>query len=602
MSLRRPTFAALVAALLLLLLVGAPPSFAGAGPTWRLEQPAPPAPPAGVAPAPFPVPLGAVGDIQFWAPNRGLLVTAGTAVVPQGLYAYDGTGWHQLSTVCGGTDGRIAFAGPDDVWTIADQRTGQTSSAANLHFDDRSLCHIVGGQVVSSYALPQGQANSYQAMHGAACASPTDCWFGGDLVTTAPPYGAFHLHWDGSALRSVPSLDVPVNTDPAHAIQDIAVDQGQYYESVHATLDDPVNPAAPDPAAGPTLLHAITSDLTSPFVPLDLGLTVGRTPTDTAVRPTDFAGLLLGGDGHQLWAAGGSTSRALANVVVVHLDASGSFQQLTVGAAPDGGTALPFGSTVSGVAAEPGGDAAWVAFNPSDNATDARVARIAADGSVTELDHVPAVGDPAGPKGTAGPIACPAPGECWMATSKGWLYHLTDGTPHARDTDLAYAGLITTRPADQGVPFVPPLDLPIDDSGATVPFVPEVPVSDADPGTGTTAPPKKAKALVAGTKSKLVHKTTLELTFTLRAKAHVQLIAKRRGKVVAKTKRVTLKAGKRIVKLKLNRKKWPTALQLKATAFGAPPAPSGDSGADAITTRSVTVALKVRTSKAGTGR
>src|SRR6202034_3760679 len=114
---------------------------------------------AGAQPSQFPAALGDVGDISFWAPNRGLLIPAGNEFVPAGLYAYDGVSWHQLSTVCGGETGRIAWAGPDEFWTISDQRAGQIlgtgfEASALLNV---SLCHFVNGQVVASYAMPPQQ-------------------------------------------------------------------------------------------------------------------------------------------------------------------------------------------------------------------------------------------------------------------------------------------------------------------------------------------------------------------------------------------------------------------------------------------------------------
>ena len=36
-----------------------------------------------------------MGDIEFWAPNRGLLITAGDPpTVPPGIWVYNGAGWH----------------------------------------------------------------------------------------------------------------------------------------------------------------------------------------------------------------------------------------------------------------------------------------------------------------------------------------------------------------------------------------------------------------------------------------------------------------------------------------------------------------------------
>ncbi len=64
----------------------------------------------------------------------------------------------------------------------------------------------------------------------------------------------------------------------------------------------------------------------------------------------------------------------------------------------------------------------------------------------------------------------------------------------------------------------------------------------------------------------MLHGDELELSFKLVAEAHVQLIAKRGGHVVAKTPRETLKAGKRKLLLRLNPHRWPNKLALNATA------------------------------------
>src|SRR4029077_9133866 len=86
-----------------------------------------------------PTTIGEIGDIEFWAPNRGMLITAGNEGIAAGLFAYDGTGWYRYSTVCGGHEGRIAYAGPNDFWTISDQQAGQeTGAAPPRHI---SLCH-----------------------------------------------------------------------------------------------------------------------------------------------------------------------------------------------------------------------------------------------------------------------------------------------------------------------------------------------------------------------------------------------------------------------------------------------------------------------------
>jgi hypothetical protein len=55
----------------------------------------------------------------------------------------------------------------------------------------------------------------------------------------------------------------------------------------------------------------------------------------------------------------------------------------------------------------------------------------------------------------------------------------------------------------------------------------------------------------------------LEMTFVLHAKAHVQLIARRKGHIVAETPRYTMGKGPRRVRLRLDPKHWPSKLSLE---------------------------------------
>jgi len=562
MTLRQTALAALA------LLAAAVPSAVTSAPaaaeaTWRLEQPAPPDPPGGVPPAPFPVPLGAVGEIAFARPNRGVLVTGGNGPVEKGLYAYDGVAWHQFATVCGGADGRLAWAGTDELWVVADQRPGQ-SSTITLPLEDRSLCRIAGGKVVSSFATPQGRPDSYQPVNGAACLAVGDCWFGGELLPSPPPYGAFHLRWDGSAMTAVPSAAVPVNDDPAHAVDDLVTYQGGYVESVTFGAADPQNPAAPDVDGSPVYLHLLGSDLSAPFTPLPIPVTLGRSPRGAAIRPTDLDGFRLSADGDTLWAASGANLAGRAGVVVVRLLPGGLSEQLDLNAG--GSSPFPFGTRVTDIAAEPGTGAAWIAYvTPDAPADTAQVARIGADGVVSEVDQVPAPVDPIGPKGTAAKIACAAASDCWLATSRGWLFHLTDGTPKPRDTDPAFAGLITVRPPDGGVPFQPPVDPPIDDSLANQQRA-ERGGGDVDDPSPTRRRSRRAKVRVSGVHTELVRGTTILLVrFRLSAKARVSVVARQRRKVVARSKPRRLAKGRHTVRLKLNPRRWPTGLAINAT-------------------------------------
>src|SRR5664280_3433659 len=94
----RPLLAMLGAFLALALGAGPAASAASAdeGASWRLEQPSAPELPTGQK-APTPIGLGKIGDIEFWAPNRGLLIAAGNPpTIPPGIWAYNGVTWHCL--------------------------------------------------------------------------------------------------------------------------------------------------------------------------------------------------------------------------------------------------------------------------------------------------------------------------------------------------------------------------------------------------------------------------------------------------------------------------------------------------------------------------
>jgi hypothetical protein len=135
------------------------PSYATAEASWSFAPAQAPPAPAGVASAPYGVPVGAVGEISFWAPNRGVLITGGTesagGPVSAGVYAYNGVSWHQLATECGSAEGRVVWAGPDEFWTISDQRAGQLIASSGEQFEAPavSLCRFANGAIAASYAV-----------------------------------------------------------------------------------------------------------------------------------------------------------------------------------------------------------------------------------------------------------------------------------------------------------------------------------------------------------------------------------------------------------------------------------------------------------------
>ncbi len=508
------------------------------GEEWHSQQPL-------TVGSEVPVSLGKVYDIEFWAPNRGLLITA------DGLWAYDGTSWHRLSTVCGGTGGRIAWAGPLDFWTISDQVAGQGGLLIESGAQ-RSLCHFVNGAVVASYAQPIGLAGSYEQMNAAACLAPDDCWFGGERLPGTVNTGAFHLHWDGRELSPVPSLMVrePEIGDPDRAVADLAVHEGGLYESVRVDSGH----VAGEPDDRPYVLHEIFPGSPPAFVPL-----LPSSPIDYGGQPSYLLSpLQLSGDEEELWAAaGGNDCCTPVPVTILRLGPEG-FAPLTLN---DPGGLLNPTVRVNAIAAEPGAAAAWVAYRRGDEVGNAapfsaRLVLVHADGTVGEEAVLPTAGEGLARKERADRLACPGPEQCWMSTETGWLFHLGGDLP--RDEDPAMHRLITYRPPD-GSTLVLPLDTLPDQESEASRFAEEPPLRPEP-----LPHHRRQRQLVLGVHQRVVGGTTVELRFSLAARARVQLVAKRGKKVVASTKRATLSKGKHVLRLRLNPKHWPTKLDLRA--------------------------------------
>jgi hypothetical protein len=505
---------------------------------WRLEQPAPP------PGAPFQVALGAPGSLTFWTPNRGLLGVEGNSVVPRGILAWDGVSWHALATVCGGPGEtmRIAWAGPTEFWTVSEpSRPRQGSGTA--------LCHFKDGTVVGSYSTADNAADPYRSMNAAACNGPNDCWFGGigSRDPTGTRVGAFHLHWDGSALCTV------YNARSGRGVTDIAPALDGFVETV-AVGARRGSPDAPDPRpleAQTLLLHRISggSFVDDPFVP--------STEADGGSEL-----LAVDAGGGVVWAVGGGaasgpevTARGVDGVVAraplaaVYTD--GKFREVALKGATFG-TADRF----EDVAVVPGG--AWTALVPygERGRTNAKalVARIDGQTGETAVQSLPASGSG---RGAATRIAFPSEREGWMVTNAGWLFHYTDGTPLERDTDPAFAGPIETRPNEAAEQFVPDT-APADDSQLFAPPPVEIQTTSTE-----AQEPEQLEPLIKGLKKPKLKGTTLSLSFTVTRKAKIQLIARRNGRVVAKSPNKTFKKGKHTIKLKLSRKKWPTRLSFK---------------------------------------
>jgi hypothetical protein len=591
---------------------------ASEGAEWRLEQPLPPASEAGVQ-SETPIGLGRIGDIAFWAPNRGALITDGNGEgVPAGVWLYNGERWHELAKVCGATDGRIAWAGPNEFWTISDGRPGQAAKANGERppLEDNTLCHFAVNtqtqqmEVVGSYATLAFQASSYQPMDAAACISATDCWFAGAPLPP-PQVGAFHLHWNGSTLEAEPNTLV-------NAVQDMSVFQGSLYESVE--LPEQQAEGTIEEILNPSVLYAISTEegAAHPFEALHParwieGVKYPLPEYATESYPRALEPLRMSADEDSLWAAAGPVGAAKLpkesepGELTVLRESEGVWSQVlgppteqTATYEKEGaGRVTPpqlASDVVDSIAAEPESSEAWLALNtqlgvskPSPTEL-ASVAHVAADGSLSEK-QLPSEPERAtvGPKGGAEKVVCPAQNDCWMATTQGWLFHLA--TSQAREdpqpiAEPAFSGgyLITFRPRDQGVPQEPSDALPTDDSGLEE----SPPPSTTAQLTKTTVPSPFVQVsvpLLSDVRTRLVHGSTLELSFHLAVKARVRLVAKRHASVVASTPSRVFKAGKRSLELRLNAHRWPTKLDFQTHALAPLPTVSSlNSGVETVGT------------------
>ncbi|HEY6729898.1 MAG TPA: hypothetical protein VI039_02615 [Solirubrobacterales bacterium] len=520
------------AVLLALLAVAVASAPAGAASIWRLEQPPPP------AGAPFKVPLGAPGDLSFWAPNRGLLTVAGNATIPRGIFSWNGRSWHQLATVCGGPGdtARIAWAGPTEFWVVSEPSQPRKGSGL-------ALCRFKEGQVVGSFSTRVDASDPFRTMISATCNGPNDCWFGGvgSQDALGEQVGAFHLHWNGSDLQTVYGPQ-------GRGVTDMEFHAGGLFESTLVgrspeNRTDPVELAEPEPA--PRLIHRIAGGVfnNDPYLP---------------AGPANGSELLaLNSDGTDLWAVGGGAASgpaapeggAVARPPLAARLVGDVFQEVPQD--PEGfGVSDRFGD----VAALPGSDDAMATVVPfgerrSTNSK-AIVARLAPNGTTTTT-RLPAAG--AG-RGSAARIACPAPEECWMVTWAGWLFHYSDGSVLPEDTDPAFQGTIEFRPNEAAEQFIPDKP-PVDDSQLFAP--PELeqnPIAEPPSGKVRQLPP-----LLRNVRSKLKG-LRLTVSFTVTRKAKVALLAKKGGRTVAHTPRQTFAPGRHRLVLQLSREKYPTRL------------------------------------------
>ncbi len=610
----------LLAAALLAPAAGAAPLANDGNAEWQVEQPLPPAPP-GAETSEAPVSLGHIGDIEFYEPNRGALITSGNGgSVKPGVWFYDGARWIELAEQCGATDGRIAWVGPDEFWTVSDGRAGQAvaSSSERPPLADNTLCHFAPGapdaeghrhiEIVGSYGSVPFLGTSYQAMHVAGCLSATDCWFGGDPLPE-PQIGAFMLNWNGAGLAPQPFLA------EGRPVWEMVSYEGRLYESMRLHRGDRVVSEEQFP---PTLrsIKAGVSGEESPFesVQPENNLLYAGSEFATALdylRLSTADGALWAGAGAQV--PGPPAGSSPAGVTILRKPPGGEWQSVLgpqpgeTGELPPGQVAFPE-DVLNSIGAEPGTSSAWLALEQEEHVLGhdpldrASLARVSATGEISDRLEVPLPEDPHGPLGAAQRVVCPAEHDCWATTANGWLLHLaTEGERREPNVlaDPVFSEIeggkpLAFRPPDAGVPQETPNEVPENDSGE----------STFTRSEELVKPPRAEPArvpvpLVTHLRTRVVHRTELVLSFHLAVKAKVRLKALRRGKVVAQTSMRTLAAGNRSLKLRLNPRRWPQHLKLQTHALA--PLPTQTSASPTVGAISTSFVAPARLLSTGLG-
>ena len=430
-------------------------------------------------------------------------------------------------------------------------------------------------------------------MHAAACLGANDCWFGGGPLEE-PLLGSFHLHWNGSSLEEQPE------DGEGNAVEDMLALEGRIYESVLLARSDRGKSSAP------SVIHRIAPEGAAATFEAEEGIfeelpetlyEAGESP-----RALDFLHLASAGLTGPLWVAASQNPFELIEPpgrpgqVTLARSVKRSWTQLIGPQRPLGPilasheeeAALLGGpaanARVSALAAEPGSGDVWLALSPPEESSAAKgpqravLLHISAEGAVLGEATLPSAAEEAqgvGPKGAATKLSCPAREDCWLATTQGWLFHLAPPDQRTLPVDPGeseyFHGLITYRPADQGLPQVTPDAPPEDDSGLRE-EAPEYGGKFAETkATNIQTEAKVAVPLLSALSSRLLHGSTLQLSFHLAVKARVRLIAKRGRAVVASTPSRTLAAGSRKLLLRLDPKRWPTKLSLQTHALAALP-------------------------------
>ena len=313
--------------------------------------------------------------------------------------------------------------------------------------------------------------------------------------------------------------------------------------------------------------------------------------------PQSLEAFQLSGAEGTLWAAAGASQASGPGQLTVAIRRAGSWR-LVIGPGSRGGRSLehilppqdsaeehaligssPSKARVAAIAAEPG--SAWIALEHEESQEQAVLIHINEAGELLSEQTLPSASERhegVGNKGTAARLACPQAEDCWLATSRGWLFHFARASQRTlpANGDPNFERLISYRPPDQGLPQVEQDAPPEDSSGIHERGVAEI--STLKESTRHHPENLVTLPLLSRLHSRLLKGSVLELSFRLSVKARVRLIAKRDRRVIAATKAHVFNAGNRRLLLQLDPRRWPTKLALQQKALEPPKVVSSTAG------------------------
>ena len=150
-----------------------------------------------------------------FAPTAARLITSGNggSVKPPACGSTTASTWRELSNQCGATDGRIAWAGPDESGCARTDAPGSRSPPAASPAPRWPTTRSATSRLVRRGRLKSSVSDgsvpflgtSYQAMHAAGRLSSADRWFRRRSRCPNPRSGRSCCNWNGACSRRSPT-------------------------------------------------------------------------------------------------------------------------------------------------------------------------------------------------------------------------------------------------------------------------------------------------------------------------------------------------------------------------------------------------------------